>query len=100
MLISLRNNGATGEKMWEAEVTPKGVTIRFGKVGKKPRTQSIPLSACVNQNAVDEALSRAGRKRNEGYWDIDPVIPKPNRNEQAKPPTEVSLGVIAPREWF
>jgi predicted DNA-binding WGR domain protein len=104
MKISLRNESVTGEKMWEAEVTPQGVRIRYGAVGKKPRTQLVPLAACKNRNATDEAVKRAEAKRKDGYWDVDPRDNTDPQTAVASTRSDVvkkdDLGSIKKNTWF
>lgn len=104
MKISLRGEGVTGEKMWEAEVTSQGVKIRYGSVGKKPRTQVVPIAACKNRNATDEAVKRAEAKRKEGYWDVDPEDNKDPQNAvqetRSKALKKEGLGSIKVNNWF
>jgi len=101
MKISLQNNGVAGLKMWEATVTPAGITIAFGSVGKKPRTQTIPLSACENGDAEAEARKRAEAKRKEGYWDVaatsDPSA-SPSSQPAGRPAN--TLDAFEKNEWF
>lgn len=101
MIISLQNKGLTGLKMWEATVTSSGVAISFGSVGKKPRTQTIPLSACQNLNAAEEAHKRADAKRKEGYWDVLPTGATGTFPEAKQSPSAPSgLHSIKTNEWF
>lgn len=104
MKISLQANGVAGLKNWEAEVTATGVTIRYGSDGKKPRTQTIPLSACVNNSATEEALKRADAKRKEGYWDVDPGHLASSPPQQPGKPQSTSLDgwldSAKSNEWF
>jgi len=104
MKISLRAEGLTGEKMWEAEVTPQGVSIRHGSVGKKPKSQLVPLAACKNRNATDEAVKRAEAKRKSGYWDVDPEDNADPKNAVSAKPSKskdkADLGSIKVNNWF
>jgi predicted DNA-binding WGR domain protein len=105
MKITLHNNGAAGLKMWEAEVTSQGVTIRYGSVGKNPRTQQIPLSACQNKSAMDEAIKRANAKRKEGYWDVaqsntTSAPPKIPTNPKSASVAMDALDSFQSNEWF
>jgi predicted DNA-binding WGR domain protein len=100
MKISLQANGVAGPKMWEVEVTPSGVTIRYGSVGKKPRTQSIPLSACENGSATDEALKRAQAKRDEGYWDVEPGQTADSTTQSSQPQPGNRLDSFKSNDWF
>jgi len=99
MKISLLAQGRAGAKAWEVEATSSGVTIRYGSIGKKLRTQTIPLSACENGNAMDEALKRAEAKRNEGYEDVDTGQPAstPAQPQQTGP---ARLDSIKVNNWF
>ncbi len=99
MKISLIAQGRSGAKAWEVEATSSGVTIRYGSIGRKLRTQTIPLSACENGNAMDEALKRAEAKRNEGYEDVDRGQPatSPAQPQQAGP---ARLDSIKVNNWF
>lgn len=104
MKISLRAAGVAGEKMWEVEVTPQGVRIQYGSVGKNPKTQIVPIAACKNRNATDEAVKRAEAKRRDGYWEVDPAdnadpkkaVPE-TRSESLK---KGGLSSIKVNTWF
>lgn len=99
MKISLQSDGVAGPKMWEAEATPAGVTIRYGTVGRKPRTQTIPLTACMNGSATDEILKRAETKRKEGYWDYEPGI-EPDLSKAQPVANPGRLDSLKSNDWF
>ncbi|NLC22084.1 MAG: WGR domain-containing protein [Halomonadaceae bacterium] len=104
MKITLHNNGTAGLKMWEAEVSSQSVTIRYGTVGKKPRTQIIPLAACINNSAMEEAIKRANAKRKKGYWDVEQqsATTPPRIPTEPKSVTVATgaLGSHQSNEWF
>lgn len=103
MKISLRAKGATGAKVWIAETTSQGVLISYGTLGRRLRTQTIPLFACQNGSAEDEALSRASAKRLKGYEDNPDDVDTGKLTASTKPksrPTLLGLGDIKVNNWF
>lgn len=109
MIVSLRSDGAAGEKMWQAESSGAGVTIKFGSVGKKPRTQLIPLSKCSNQSSEEELLKRADQKRSSGFWDVDPDMSLTEDQSTVTPQqadtannakSAYGMDGVKPLEWF
>lgn len=109
MIVSLRSAGAAGEKMWQAESTDSGVVIKFGSVGKKPRSQHIPLSKCTNRSPEEELLKKAEQKRSSGFWDVEPDMsitvgqdaeirqPKATANNAS---SAFGMAGVKPHEWF
>lgn len=103
MRISLKAQGSNGEKVWIAQTNPLGVLISYGSAGTRLRTQTIPLNACVNGSAVEEALKRANLKRRKGYEDNRDDVQPESFATPKKPVTRSTphgLGDIKVNEWF
>lgn len=80
MRILLNDYGANNTiKMWEVTAHTDGITIYYGTVGKKPRTQTIPLSSCLNGSPDAEAETRAFKKKQSGYWVVHEDGPLPSK---------------------
>lgn len=66
--VYLENRGnGRDEACWIGYVTPEGVMIRYGKIGKGLRTQTVPNGICLNGSPREELVNRVMDKLKNGY---------------------------------
>jgi len=68
--VHLENRGnGREEACWIGYVTPEGVMIRYGKIGKDKglRTHTIPNGRCLNGSPREELVNRVMEKLKRGY---------------------------------
>ncbi len=66
--VHLENRGnGRDEACWIGYVTPNGVTIRYGKIGKGLCTQTVPNESCCKGSPREDLLSRVMDKLKNGY---------------------------------
>jgi predicted DNA-binding WGR domain protein len=69
--VHLRDQGTNGPKDWIATVSADGkLFIRYGTVGKTPKTQQIAPKNWSKSSAEAELQHRAELKRKEGYQEV------------------------------
>jgi len=66
--VYLENRGnGRDEACWCGYVTPEGVTIRFGKIGRSLSTRSVPVAACKGGSAREELVAQVSGKLDSGF---------------------------------
>ena len=70
--VMLAQNTFSGGKFWMGAVTPKGVAMRWGKVGTRGAIKFIQLDECEQANPAVELKTRVLSKLYKGYQ----LVPK------------------------
>ena len=65
--VMLAQSTSSGGKFWMGAVTPKGLALRWGKIGTRGSIKFIQLDQCEKSNPAVELRARVLSKLCKGY---------------------------------